>query len=438
MLPVFDIWFLIIQLISEENASSCLFSGTAQPESDACQMSDERKNLQQIENYQPKHMPSSSLSLSLSLPMDFKIGSCDAINCFSVLPVSNSTTETREFFQDGLSQSSSNQRPLLLRHKIMLDNIVNRARALNERGNFQEKFKPHPITWSEEELDYLWIGVRRHGRGNWDAILRDPRLQFSPLRVPRDLAERWEEEQLKLLNDIGVPQFKYSKSESSFLEGNCCFLDPKAAGLRRENRMDDAQLSLGDAYAQRESNLLKKPRVRFNLQSNASVHSRRPTATSNSTSALYDNNTDKYHWELFNSPGTLRIPKGNSYANDLPFTCLGAKNNLPHWLREAVSSSTAPPAVFSSHSDMLGSSERCFNISKSCLVSQNRWSGSMTNEKELHLPHASRYSTYSRRKQGLVKNKSPEHFAKKPDDLIIIDSDVSSEETISDDHGARL
>ncbi|KAF7817741.1 chromatin remodeling complex subunit [Senna tora] len=414
------------QLISEEKASGGLCSEIAQPESAACLMADKRKNLQQTKNYEPKHMPSSSLSLSLSLPMDLKIGSLNSINCFSVLPLSNSTTETQDFFQDELSQSSLDQRPLLFQHKIMLENIVSRARASNERGNFQEKFMPKLATWSEEELDFLWIGVRRHGRGNWDAMLRDPRLRFSPLRVPRDLADRWEEEQLKLLNDIGVPQFKYSKAESSFLERNYCFLDPET-GLWREHRVDGTQLSLGDAFVHRESNLLKKPRVRFTFPSNGAVHSQR--TSSNSTSNVYDYNIDKYDWELFNSSGSLSMPRGSS--------CLDAKNSLPHWLREAVSSSTPPPAVsLSSHSGtMLGTSERCFNVNKS----QNRRSGSRTNEKEPHLSKSNtpRFSTYSRRKQLLVKKKSPEHYVKKPHDLIIIE-DVSSEETISDDHSARL
>lgn len=85
--------------------------------------------------------------------------------------------------------------------------------------------------WLEEELDYLWIGVRRHGRERWDAILRDRRLRFSPWRVAKDLATQWEEEQCKLLN------------------GNYF---PFNTGIRRENFMEEIQLSLGDVYAQKE------------------------------------------------------------------------------------------------------------------------------------------------------------------------------------------
>lgn len=88
----------------------------------------------------------------------------------------------------------------LMRHKVMLDNILSKARAVSvkKRSNFSDGFE-HPNVWSEEELDFLWIGVRRHGLGSWNAILRDPRLHFSSWRSPRELAERWEEEQLNLL-----------------------------------------------------------------------------------------------------------------------------------------------------------------------------------------------------------------------------------------------
>ncbi|KAJ7528419.1 hypothetical protein O6H91_15G002800 [Diphasiastrum complanatum] len=60
------------------------------------------------------------------------------------------------------------------------------------------------LSWSEEELDALWSGVRRHGRGNWLSMLQDPRLCFSKYRTVKDLSERWKEEQQKL---FGGPEF---------------------------------------------------------------------------------------------------------------------------------------------------------------------------------------------------------------------------------------
>ncbi|XP_019453062.1 PREDICTED: uncharacterized protein LOC109354790 isoform X2 [Lupinus angustifolius] len=406
------------KLISEEKDFSNFSASITQPQSAACLMSDKRMNLHQTKPNQPKLMPDVSLSLGLSLSMDLKIGSCESINCFSVLPMSNSTMEAREFFPDGLHQSSPIQRPLLLTHKIML-NGVRRARALNEVCNLQEHSKLSPLMWSEEELDFLWIGVRRHGRGNWDAMLRDPRLWFSPLRVPRDLAERWEDEQLKLLNDYDVPLFNYPKPKSATSEGNCYFLDPRAP-FWRESTMDKTQLSLGDVYSYKKSSHSKKPHAKFNFQTTANLESHRPTSH-------------------------LSMPRENSYSNYLPFNCLSHKNNLPHWLKEAV---FAPPAnsvepnlsaavSLSSHSDMLGTAEHSFYASKPCFLNQNRSGGPRT--KDLHMSNGPEYSTYSRRKYRMVKvNKSLEHNVKKAHDLIIIDSDASSEETISDDHLARL
>ncbi|KAK7340334.1 hypothetical protein VNO77_21036 [Canavalia gladiata] len=411
------------QVILEGKATDGVCSSSAQPQSAGLMMSEERMNVHRTKTNQPKLMPMISLSLGLSLPIELKTGCSDSINSFSVLSLSNSSTETRDVVQDGLYQSSPNQKPLLPpRHQVVLGNIVNRTRALNERGKFQENPMLHPIMWSEEELDFLWIGVRRHGRGNWDAMLRDPRLRFSPLRVPGDLAERWEDEQIKLLNDIGVPQFMYPPGAAS-LQGNFCYLDPK---LRF-----------------RENNPMKKSRARFNFQSNNTAGSHR--ATVHSRRASCHSNIDKYELGFFNSPGSLSMSGENTYSNDYPFNYSAPMNNLPHWLREAVNtplSKSLEPNMsaavsLSSLPEMPGAAERCFNAGKSCLLPQNWFNGLRTNE--LHMSNGSHYSTYSRRKYGLVKmNKSLELHAQKPDDLIILDSDTSSEETISDDHRASL
>ncbi|RDX81106.1 Protein CHROMATIN REMODELING 4, partial [Mucuna pruriens] len=400
------------QLISEGKAIDGVCSSSTQPQSACLMMSEERMNVQQTITDQPKLMPMISLSLGLSIPMELQTRGSDSVNSLSVLSLSNSTTEARDNVHDGLCwPSSPNRKPLLPRHQVVLDNIAHRTRALNERGNFQEYLKPHPITWSEEELDFLWIGVRRHGRGNWDAMLRDPRLRFSPLRAPGDLAERWEDEQLKLLNDIGVPQFMNpaAAAAAASLQGNLFYLDPKSSFWESNNP-------------------LKKSHARFNFQSNATAHNHRSTI--HSRKASY--NMDKYELGFFNSPGSLNISRENTYSNDFPFNRSAMMNNLPHWLREAVNTPPNMSAAISSSSDpqMPGASDRCFNVGgKSCFLTQNWFSGLRPN-------NGSHYSTYSRRKYGVVKmNKSLEHRVRKPDDLIIIDSDTSSEETISDDHG---
>ncbi|KAJ4839433.1 hypothetical protein Tsubulata_025340 [Turnera subulata] len=55
--------------------------------------------------------------------------------------------------------------------------------------------------WSEEELDCLWIGVRRHGPKNWETVLRDPRLSFSMYKTGEELKRKWSKEKLKILNN---------------------------------------------------------------------------------------------------------------------------------------------------------------------------------------------------------------------------------------------
>ncbi|KAK3204803.1 hypothetical protein Dsin_018849 [Dipteronia sinensis] len=72
-------------------------------------------------------------------------------------------------------------------------------------GSNLYKKKSNVYGWSEDELDFLWIGVCRHGRDNWSAMLREPRLKFWKYKSSEDLAARWEEEQLKIL-DFPVPK----------------------------------------------------------------------------------------------------------------------------------------------------------------------------------------------------------------------------------------
>lgn len=72
------------------------------------------------------------------------------------------------------------------------------SHVLTERvGTYS--YKRRQVTWSEEELDFLWIGVRRYGTSNWNAMLRDTRLRFSSSRMAEDLAKQWNKEQKKLL-----------------------------------------------------------------------------------------------------------------------------------------------------------------------------------------------------------------------------------------------
>ncbi|CAK7355848.1 unnamed protein product [Dovyalis caffra] len=102
-------------------------------------------------------------------------------------------------------------------HRKVLENIM--MRTGSGSSNLYRK-KSKIDVWSEDELDFLWVGVRRYGRGNWDAMLRDPRLKFSKYKTSEDLAARWEEEQLKFLDGSAFPlpkTLKPTKSSKSSL-----------------------------------------------------------------------------------------------------------------------------------------------------------------------------------------------------------------------------
>ncbi|XWS67399.1 hypothetical protein CRYUN_Cryun04dG0003700 [Craigia yunnanensis] len=98
-------------------------------------------------------------------------------------------------------------------HRRVLENIM--MRTGSGSGNLYKK-KSKVEGWSEDELDFLWIGVRRHGRGNWDTMLRDPRLKYSKYKTSEDLAARWEEEQLKILDGPAFPVPKFTKPTKTF------------------------------------------------------------------------------------------------------------------------------------------------------------------------------------------------------------------------------
>ncbi|GAB4840765.1 hypothetical protein Ancab_021527 [Ancistrocladus abbreviatus] len=126
-----------------------------------------------------------------------------------------------------LSLGQSPSTPFPDSHRKVLESIMLRAGAgssssLKRKSKFED--------WSDDELDSLWIGVRRHGRGNWDAMLRDARLKFSKHKTQNDLAARWEEEQLKILDAVPRPK------SHSWLGGP----------LRFQSHLTDIKLGFGD------------------------------------------------------------------------------------------------------------------------------------------------------------------------------------------------
>ncbi|KAI3700239.1 hypothetical protein L2E82_44860 [Cichorium intybus] len=118
-------------------------------------------------------------------------------------------------FQKDNLQETDPPPPAMLpeNHRKVLENIM--MRTGSGPSNVFNKRKLVKDFWSEDELDFLWIGVRRHGLGGWEGMIRDPRLKFSRFRTPEDLAARWEEEQLKILDVPNQKQPKGSKSGKS-------------------------------------------------------------------------------------------------------------------------------------------------------------------------------------------------------------------------------
>ncbi|CAH2046425.1 unnamed protein product [Thlaspi arvense] len=109
----------------------------------------------------------------------------------------------------GLDQFSSALSSIPENHRKVLENIM--LRTGSGIGHLQKK-KTRVDAWSEDELDSLWIGIRRHGYGNWETILRDPRLKFSKFKSPEYLAARWEEEQRKFLDSLSSLPSKSSRT----------------------------------------------------------------------------------------------------------------------------------------------------------------------------------------------------------------------------------
>ncbi|XP_047308318.1 protein CHROMATIN REMODELING 4-like isoform X2 [Impatiens glandulifera] len=184
---------------------------------------------------------------------------------------------------------------------------------------------PRMDIWSEEELDFLWVGVRRHGRGNWDDILRDPRLRFSKLKTAEDMSARWDEEQSKLMNG---PTVSNSKP----------FLRPPP----KQTKAGSMFPSISDAMMARAlqgSRFFSPSRFQGHLTDMKLGLDALPMG------GIINNRQVEAHPFHFNSFGTpcppsLNVPGTSllqSTAREEPVgSCSNISSKLPHWLREAV------------------------------------------------------------------------------------------------------
>ncbi|XP_062084236.1 uncharacterized protein LOC133790580 [Humulus lupulus] len=412
-----------LQLFSDERTDDSSQSVIMQPEETACMVSEERLNFQsEMKNNRMKRR--SPPFLCLSLPTKSKITRFASKNCYTTVHLSNSDGETRQLSQDVLPQSSSCHSSSILRHKLILDGIVNKARASKDKSKLLTSF------WTEEELDSLWIGVRRYGRDNWDAMLRDPRLQFQPCKMARELAEQWEEEQFKLMSGTFAPQFRPSKVQGI----SSSFNNRGTTGIFKENMTDETELSLGDVYTHRDRCMPRRSRfkssyVRNNDSEYPQEHVKKPT-----TDLYQDYQGESYEEGPFNCFGSWTMPKNRSSSTNYPAPFMPGNGNLPHWLREAIFTSPMqtdlplpPPASPLVQSQMMHVACPYFELNLG-------WRSEMHHHLQTsgkgHLPNQ-----FSGMRRETAEPRTS--HAGKPDEVIVINSDASSEETISDDCSAR-
>lgn len=97
---------------------------------------------------------------------------------------------------------------------------VGKARAFEEDRRREQLQEP----WTEEELDVLWTGVRRHGC-DWAAMLADPRLRFHESRCAKDLERRWLQDEVKAKKIFGDTLGQSSSQNAAAGNGTTCLED---------------------------------------------------------------------------------------------------------------------------------------------------------------------------------------------------------------------
>lgn len=325
----------------------------------------------------------------------------------------NSNVNTCDLIQNPVVQSFPDQASF--RHKLLLESINTRATSLRGNRNISlDKFEPCPAMWSEEELDSLWIGIRRHGRGNWHAMLLDPRLRFAPWRTAGDLEEQWGREQFKLFSGQQMPSSRYLKPQDAYKVHCHGPVVCHGAGGRRENVAAGTQLSLGDVYAQKEGVCSRSSAPSYGI-TQAQKH------------VTMASSVGSYACGLFNNvPANLMIR--SEVPSDAPATAFGMNNCLPHWLRNPISTLSRPldPSLPpNSALPQMGGLQMAHAFPETSRTSCKGKNQINTKVAEVKPPSHLQCGNPLTSKPGLADN------------FIVIESDASSEETISDDHNIR-
>ncbi|CAL8160502.1 unnamed protein product [Prunus armeniaca] len=159
-----------------------------------------------------------------------------------------------------------------------------------------------PENLSEMQHSSLPRAIYRHCEETWKGQLgcyvKGSKIALLIMEGGRDLAERWEEEQSKLLSGICVPQFKYSIAQGK---------EVMPGGGHYSSRLMFAIMAMNTS------------RGLLGAQRTSHFGFRR----------------EKYDEDEFSILSRSRsMAKGNLLSTNGPTTCVGAKGNLPHWLRE--------------------------------------------------------------------------------------------------------
>ncbi|GAB2287162.1 hypothetical protein Dimus_021546 [Dionaea muscipula] len=418
----------MMQLFSENRTNGVFSSTSAHPE--AISSVAEHKAVSSMGSEMNRLEQSgvkTSLFLGLSFPTE-PIMKGQGFSHSTMQPFASRSNRSREFMHDAEVQPFPDHAQSILQHKMLLESMNCRASALrgNNGASSFDRFEPCHGMWSEDELDFLWIGVRRHGRGNWDAMLQDPRLQFSPWRLGKDLAERWELEQYKLLTGSSyISHGRCLKPHNFYSDFHGHFLPPRAIIQREQHMSTQTQLSLGDVYARKDGCQPQIPVGTMCENYNAGYRG------SNNRCSFFPNMDSRV------------FPRGDASSTGALMASLTVKNGLPHWLKDAstTSPSLEPPGV-----------PHVYNLASRPIqpfpelltgstcgprgVIHHVHSGTVAGELHSASTADQGGNILSKRVAvaGTEQNGACSCPANKSNSLIVIDSDGSSEETISDEH----